>query len=63
MLNDGLQLIPKEQLMTVGNKHSQKVFFGGGKNALVRNEDLDYVMTYLGYFVFGFLVILCIFLY
>lgn len=41
LMNNGLHVKPKEQLMTVRNKYSHKVFFEVAKTPLVKNEDLD----------------------
>lgn len=40
-LNDGLHAKPKEQLMTVRNKYSHKIFFEVAKTPLIKNEDLE----------------------
>ncbi|KAF5273558.1 hypothetical protein FQR65_LT04556 [Abscondita terminalis] len=40
LLNAGLHRKPKEQLMTVRNKYSHKIFFEVAKTPLVKNEDL-----------------------
>lgn len=41
LLNNGLHTKPNEQLMTVRNKYSHKVFFEVAKTPLLKNEDLD----------------------
>lgn len=41
LLNNGLHAKPKEQLMTVRNKYSHKIFFEVAKTPLLRNEELD----------------------
>ncbi|XP_017767903.1 PREDICTED: G2/mitotic-specific cyclin-B3 [Nicrophorus vespilloides] len=40
VLNNGLHRKPKEQLMTVRNKYSHKIFFEVAMTPLVKNEDL-----------------------
>lgn len=41
ILNNGLHTKPKEQLMTVRNKYSHKIFFEVAKTPLLRNEELQ----------------------
>ncbi|KAK5645875.1 hypothetical protein RI129_004339 [Pyrocoelia pectoralis] len=40
LLNTGLQRKPREQLMTIRNKYSHKIFFEVAKTPLIKNEDL-----------------------
>lgn len=40
LLNDGLHAKPKEQLMTVRNKYSHRIFFEVAKTPLLENYDL-----------------------
>lgn len=41
LLNSGLHAKPKEQLMTVRNKYSHKIFFEVAKTPLLKNEELE----------------------
>lgn len=40
LLNNGLHKPPKEQIMTVRNKYSHKIFFEVAKTPLLKNEML-----------------------
>lgn len=40
LLNTGLHRKPREQLMTIRNKYSHKIFFEVAKTPLIKNEDL-----------------------
>lgn len=41
LLNAGLHRKPRDQLMTVRNKYSHKIFFEVAKTPLIKNEDLQ----------------------